>query len=571
MKKSTVVLIAGATAAAAGAAGYLLFRRRLQRETDCDDAFSDLTPAVTKVSDATGEEKARKKGIVTAGMKEPTLVTGETVENQLLAEALREIGVDGPSNKTAKTAPGASGSVEKGAPGSLRREFPLLGLSLSVPPPWDVREDLSPFPNVAMLSFWNHELVKEDEPPQPGVVPMILLSVEDVRGDNLTLGEFKDRCKELAVNQMMMMSGGAIEPRVTKDESIRIGPFRHALEYTQSLPPVCNIVVLNLIEVRDSVAYTFQIMGSVEVMEKYKSLFMKFAESLRIAEGASTALGYVELRTGVVKVDIDTTWTWSYPGSNGALAEFKTSAASKKEMISLYAQNDVPVSGHKIREEKTVDGVVISTAYEGEQQQKTFSYNGYALVVKPLQKAVSCINERDLVGVLKSVSPSTADPKPKKGGTFVNHEHGYRMDIVGGGRLVASRIGGGSVAYAPLGLNEDAGGDQPPTVTVRVGTPENDPECMATIEEWETRMREEAAENGLKKITRTTINGEPCLSFMTQSMEEVMPGQRMEVCGKVFIFVREGVTTLVRWEMATGLWRKFEKDVEVFIESLEFI
>ncbi|RHW67572.1 Proteasome maturation protein 10 [Trypanosoma brucei equiperdum] len=557
-KRKTIAVVAGA-AAAVGAAAYFIRRRRLLSEAEDDDAFT--APILSG---------AHEKSKVEVGMTKSPVCNDLSVENQLLAEALREIGAESPRTGPATSTASAVGTSSKGTMGD-RKEFPQLGLSLTVPSPWKVREDLSPFPNVAMLTVWNEELVTEEVAQQPGSVPMIVLSVEDVRADNVNLDEFKDRCKELAVSQMMMMSGGAIEPKVSKNTSTKVGPFRHMLEYSQSLPPFCDIVVLNLIEVRGSVAYTFQIMGSPDVMQRYRSMFMDIANNVRIESNISTALGYVELLTGSVKVDIDTTWVYEYPGGDGALAVMTTTSPTKKEEIGLYHQGGVPVTPHKLRSEKVMDGVEVQIALDGKQEKKTFTYNGYSLVVKPLQKSNSYLDEQMLVSIVKSVSPSTAEPKPKKGGTFVNKEHGYRVNVVGGSRLVASRIGGGSVAYAPQGLDGAEGGDHPPTVTMRVGTPENDPECMGSVEEWEARMRQEAEEGGIRDIARTTVNGEPCLTFISQSMEEIMPGQRMEIRGKVFIFVREGRTTLIRWEMAVGLWKKFERDMNAFVESLEFI
>ncbi|KEG07821.1 putative dynamin-like protein [Trypanosoma grayi] len=576
-RKTSIAVAAGASIIA-GAVTYYVVKRNSVKNAEDDDVFA-APVQVSGTADAASKEGGvlltadtttqGEKKVFEAVAKKGSGLT--SVENKLISEALNELGMEQPSKGPAKPLATKAGAANNQSDKN-RKEFPLLGLSLEVPPGWDVREDLSPFPNVAMITVWNQDLVAEDSQQMPGMVPMVILSVEDVRGDSVDLLEFKDRCKELAVNQMLMMTGGAIHPQVTVDSAVQTGPFHHVLEYSQSIPPFYDIAVLNLLEVRHSIAYTFQIMCAPSVMSKYRSTFMDMARNMRLAEKISTKLGHVELHTGAVKVDIDSTWSWTYPGKGGALAVFTTSSPIKKEEISLYTEETIPTTPHKPREEKTMDGVVIVTAYDGKQQQKTFTYNGYALVVKPLQKPTSHLLDEDLVAVVKSAAASTARPKPRNGGTFVNKEHGYRVDIVGGGRLVASLVGGGSAAYAPRGVGDGTNSEeQPPSVTIRVGSPENDPECMGSIEEWEARMQQESVENDIKEITRTTINGEPCLTFLSQSMEEIEPGKRVEVRGKVFIFVRNGKTTLIRWEMASGLWRKFEREMNTFVESLEFI
>ncbi|ESL07426.1 hypothetical protein TRSC58_04884 [Trypanosoma rangeli SC58] len=580
-----VLLAVAAGAAVGGAAVYVVMRRRrVGVAEEDDDAFggpiiaNEEAATTKKVANASAEvdaaDSAASKAPPFRSLLAEKVVDVALVENKLLAEALNEI--DEVQTAVGRRPVEATGTMSSGAlkGGEKEKDFPLLGLSMTLPPDWEVREDLSPFPNVAMLVVFNKDMDPQNAQQQQeaGAVPMIVISVEDVRGDNVDLLEFKERCKELAVNQMLMMTGGAIQPLITKDTAVREGPFRYALEYAQSLPPLYEIKVLNLMEVRNSIAYTFQIMCAPNIMPKFKSVFMKIAQGMRIKENIDTALGHVELHTGAVKAHIDTSWSWEYPGKHGALATFTTSSSFKKEEISLYEQDAVPKSAYTPREEKTINGVVVVSSYDGAQQQKTFTCNGYTLVAKPLQKTSSCLPEKDLVAVVKSVTPSTLPPRPKKGGTFVNAEHGYQVDIVGGSRLVASRIGGGSVAYAPTGPTDGAMSDeQPPAVTIRVGSPENDADCMGSLEEWMERMKRESAEGGIRDIKRTTINGEPCVTFTSQNMEEVAPGQRMEVHGKVFIFVRDGKTTLLRWEMATGLWRKFEREMNAFVESLRFI
>ncbi|KAH9586386.1 hypothetical protein LSM04_008997 [Trypanosoma melophagium] len=579
--KNSFFVAVGAAAAAGlvfGAGVYFFSKVKHCPINDDEDVFntSAAVAPVVKAVLKEGSTTLKGKNITSesvkkdsVGKKEKKSLDSALEENELLTEALNEIGMDEPVAKTKTVATLAGKSNDKSTTDE-RKEFTNLGLSMAVPKGWEIREDLSPFPLVAVLTVWNEDLVTEDDHQQIGAVPTILLSVEDVRGDNDDLAEYKDRCKDATVNQLLMMTGGAIEPKVTKDNPVQEGPFRHVVEFSQSLPPFYDIVVFNLLEVRNCIAYNFQIMCSPSVMPKYKSMFMEMARNVRILGNLSTAIGHVELHTGTVKIDLDTNWSWDYPGKNGALATFTTSSMTKKEEISLYAQGTVPTSSYKPREEKNIDGVLIVSSFDGSQQQKTLTYSGYVFVVKPLQKSISYLNEEELVVILKSITPSTEEPKPKKGGTFVNEEHGYLVDVVRGGRLVTSRVGGYQVVYAPCGIAETMDEEQPPTVTIRIGYPETDPECMSSLDEWEEQIKEKT-EGDIKEIRRTTIAGERCLTVVSQSMDEIAPGQRMEVCTKLFIFVRNGKTTLIRWSSASGLWKKFERDMNAFVDSFRFI
>ncbi|EPY35909.1 hypothetical protein AGDE_07178 [Angomonas deanei] len=456
--------------------------------------------------------------------------------------------------------------------------MPHLGTTVKAPSGWEVREEMSPVPNVAMVSIWNPEFANVPNAEVPGAVPVIILSVEDIRGENLNLVEFKERSKQLSLQQMLMMTGGAISPQVRKDTDQQIGPYRHIVEYAQSLPPYLDIYVINLLEVRNGIAHVFQIMCNPKVMNEHRSVFLQIAKDTIITPLTSSALGYLSVYTGAVEAKIDTTWSWSLPDASedGVLAKFQLASSVKREEITLYKADSVPQSDLKIREEKEIDGVKIVSAFDGTQERKTVTYGDYALVVRPQQKAVSYLNETALVETIKSVKPSTEAPKPKGGATFTCPEYGYRFNIVGGGHVVATKLGNGTLVYAPLGVPQDMTQEtspeqQGPTVTVRSGSPDNDPDCMGSLEEWHSRMKEEASEGSIHNIKLTKIKDKDCLTFTSKEMQEVGPNQKVEVKGNVYIFVRDGVTTLIRWETTTSQWRKFERDLDAFLESFEFL
>ncbi|KAG5486086.1 hypothetical protein LSCM4_06794 [Leishmania orientalis] len=461
-----------------------------------------------------------------------------------------------------------------------RKTFQHLGISMKVPDNWEVREELSPIPNVAMITVWNPEFEHFPNAEMPGAVPVIILSVEDIRGENLNLAEFKDRSKDLSMQQMLMMTGGVVQPVVRKDSSLQEGSFRHVLEYSQSMPPFFDLSVINLLEVRNGVAYVFQIMCNPKIMNQYRPIFMQLARGIVVTPMDSSSLGFFRVHTGKVSMDIDTTWNWSYPAAGDDstlyLAQFQLTSTVKKEEITLYEMNKVPATAHKQRKEKTVDGVTICSAFDGTQEKKTFTYNNYCLVVHPLQKAISYLSEAALVRAVKSVTPSTEAPKPKCGAAFITTEYGYTFDVIGASRVVSTKLGNGTVVYAPQGIPSDPSKaaspeETGPTVTIRIGKPETDPDCMGSIEEWRARIQEEAANGTITKIQVVQLKGQDCLTFLSKEMQEVSPKEKVEVVGKVFIFVRDGTTTLVRWESATGMWRKYERDMDAFLESFRFL
>ncbi|KPA77624.1 putative mitochondrial hypothetical protein [Leptomonas pyrrhocoris] len=542
-------------------------------------ATKEAPSAVEKVKVVDGPAKVEPKA-----PSEPVAPADAGIS--LLDEALNELEPAAPAAPPAPPAPESKIESKTAKPPTAvdfadRKAFNHLGIAMKVPNGWDVREELSPIPNVAMVTVWNPEFENFPNAEMPGAVPVIILSVEDIRGENLNLTEFKERSKDLSMQQMLMMTGGVVQPMVRKDSSVQEGPFRHILEYAQSMPPFFDLSVINLLEVRNGVAYVFQIMCNPKIMNEYRPIFLQLARDTLVTPMDSSALGFYRVHTGEVAVDIDTTWSWSYPSadetaSSPFLAQFQLASTVKKEEVTLYEEDKVPVTEHKLRNKKTVDGVTICSAFDGAQEKKTLSYNNYVLVVRPQQKAISYLSETSLVRTIKSVAPSSEERRPKSGATFVTPEYGYQFDVVGGSRVVSTKLGNGTVVYAPQGIPADPSKavspeEQGPTVTIRIGKPETDPDCMGSIAEWRSRIEEEAANGSITSIQVVNLKGQECLTFMSKEMQEVSPNEKVEVRGKVFIFVRDGVTTLVRWESATGTWRKYERDMDAFLASFEFI
>lgn len=601
--KKTIVAV-GAVLASVSIIGALALRKPKGITDDDEDAFvcaSSVSPTKQRLAkptttepvlDAkarlvanTAEPVAKAADVESAGpaatiaVKESAsdamLGTLEDKSASLLDEALDELGIS-----PAQTAENSTAAKLVG-PSSMedRTELSRLGLSMRVPKGWEVHDELSAVPNVAVVTLWNPEFATIPDPEMPGVVPVIILSVEDIRGENLNLTEFKDRSKELSMRQLLMMTGGAIQPMMRKDASVSEGPFRHILEYTQSMPPFFDISVINLLEVQNGIAYVFQIMCKPNVMNEYRPLFMQLARDVILTPMKIGSLGYIRVNTGKVSVNIDTTWLWSYNDANSTsthLVKFELASSTKKEEILLYETDKLPASSHKVRDEKVVDGATIVSAFDGTQEKKTISYGGYSFVVHPLQKMISYLSEALLVRTIKTVAFSSVEPKTKGGATFISTEYGYCFDIVGDSRVVSTQLGNGVVIYAPLGvpqeLTKDSSSEDPgPTATVRVGSPESDPDCMASLEEWRGRMMEEVESGNVSDVRMISMKGVECVTFTSKDMQEVGPNQRIEVRGEVYVFVRDGITTLIRWETSTGMWRKYERQMSAFLDSFTFL
>lgn len=612
MPSNKVLVATGAVLASAALIGTVAIMRSHKKSTEDndDDAFcaplSSLSQSKKQTfsaakntarsseaaaSEATGSQEKPKAALTTqpAAAKKETLTHADAhapaaadAAASLLEEALDELEPtrSAASAEETKVASKRTATEVAAADTADRKTFQHLGISMKVPEGWEVREELSPIPNVAMVTVWNPEFEHFPNAEMPGAVPVIILSVEDIRGENLNLVEFKDRSKDLSMQQMLMMTGGVVQPIVRKDSSVQEGSFRHILEYSQSMPPFFDLSVINLLEVRNGVAYVFQIMCNPKIMNQYRPIFTQLARDIVVTPMDSSSLGFFRVHTGKVSMDIDTTWSWAYPDAGDEtahhLAQFQLASTVKKEEITLYEVSKVPATAHKQRKEKTVDGVTICSAFDGTQEKKTFTYNNYCLVVHPQQKVISYLSEAALVRAVKSVTPSTEPPKPKCGAAFITTEYGYTFDVIGSSRVVSTKLGNGTVVYAPQGIPSDPSKaaspeETGPTVTIRIGKPETDPDCMGSIEEWTARIREEASNGTITKIQVVQLKGQECLTFLSKEMQEVSPKEKVEVVGKVFIFVRNGTTTLVRWESATGTWRKYERDMEAFLESFQFL
>lgn len=63
------------------------------------------------------------------------------------------------------------------------------------------------------------------------------------------------------------------------------------------------------------------------------------------------------------------------------------------------------------------------------------------------------------------------------------------------------------------------------------------------------------------------MHGLPCVSFNATDMQETAPNQRIEMREMAYIFCRDRVSTVIRWECIASQWRKYERELKAFIET----
>jgi hypothetical protein len=416
-------------------------------------------------------------------------------------------------------------------------------------------------PNVAMITVTRPEF-SEQQADAMGQFPVVMLTVEDISNENLTLRDYAEKSKSMALTQMMMMTGGMMQPQLSFDDQLSVGPFDHCLEYGINHPQFA-IQVCNVLGIHDGLAYVFQIMGNPSVLTKYKSDFMEMARSCQFRSGNDEPLGVLRVHTGAYVVDTNPAWAVEKPEGQ-AIASFKTPSHLKPDLFSVY-EGPCPLQGGETNP-KTHDGVRVATIKEGSLTCKVYSYGPFTAVLKPLSKAESDLSNDWPIRTIKSVKRDSLSPCQ----LFVNQTHGYQFAVTPGSMFIASKVGGGTVVYFPLGkpLEDEQSMEQNVTVTIRVGTPETDPDCAESLSQWEERLR---SEGQLLDIHREKLCDQDCVVFSSKEMQETGPGQRTEVQSKVYILVRGRTTTLIRWESHTGLWRRHESKLNQMIESFKLL
>jgi hypothetical protein len=555
------IVVAGAAVSAVLGGAYIVYKLATAKRgssNDDDDAFTANPEAPAAAEQQPPSPASSASGTMQSNFTREYSFRVTAENEEMIEAALREH-----KKELAAQAHAVQGTVEQPV------RFPHLGVTFTGFAGWRgwiLNEEPSPMPNMAIVTITKPEFQERNQQRGPGDMgsdPIILMTIEDISNENLTHSEFKEKSKQMAIGQMMAMTGGMYQPKFfLDDDNIDIGVFKACLEYGQSLPPYLDIRVCNLITVKNGLAYIFQLMAKPDVLNTYRKQFMDMARHIEIETFASvdfTRQAHKVVICGGYKVQIPPSWTVGMSGEN---VEVRTASTVKMEIGVLHPAGKVGIVASTTN--AVVENVNVTTVDNG--RMKIFSTDKFSLAVSPVQKATVTTDERLFAALVKSVTPTSESPSE----FFVHAKDKYKFATVAGSKIVASMIGKGAVIYAPDGVPTqeelESQAEQGPTVTIRVGDPTTESDCLSTLDEWEQNFRNEDGAS-ISNLSRTRINGFECVTVINKEMQDVGPGQRVEIMAKIFVFVKDGKTTLIRWEVSTGQFKKYERKMNQFMDS----
>ena len=455
--------------------------------------------------------------------------------------------------------------------------FASVGITLTPEPGWVVQEEHTMATNLLVISVSKPEFIERQRQAtgasDMGNVPLVLFTVEDVSGDALSLGEYKERSRAAAIQQMMMMSNGMVPPRVLFDDDLVVGSFLYCFEFAQSMPPYLDMRVLNLITVKNGFAYVFQLMCKPAVLDEYKATFMTMARSVKIDVLAVCSQPYTDiayLDVSLKGLSFKMQPKWSAEVGTSSIVEITTSSQTKTEAFSLYKRGTVPsaVVNLPVASKKEVNGVSITTLTDGRKSKKSLVFGDFEVIQTPLKGNHSVTDEGQLVCLIKSISETSSSPNTMRYVSLYNGK--YSFDLEPKGRLMVTNLSR-TVVYSPTGRNfsPEENPMETPSVTIRQGNPAVDSDCFHSLEEWHMRLQD-GADGAITDLKKCSVAGHDALTFCSKDMQEIGQGQRVEVYSKVHVLVTRGETLLIRWETTTGNWKRYERKLEALISSVKF-
>eukprot|EP01012_Entosiphon_sulcatum_P061076 TRINITY_DN863_c0_g1_i1.p1 TRINITY_DN863_c0_g1~~TRINITY_DN863_c0_g1_i1.p1 ORF type:complete len:588 (-),score=120.52 TRINITY_DN863_c0_g1_i1:1585-3327(-) len=471
------------------------------------------------------------------------------------------------------------------------KRYEEMKVQFRLPRGWKATQDVNMMLGVAMVSLEHEDFPNPgpEEMGMPGEVPVLVLTVEDISMEALTIDEFKEKSKMVALQQLMMLTRGMVMPNVNYDGPKKVGPFQLALEYSTELPPIFSIKVMNLIAERDGFAYVLQLMANGQNFDRFKKDALALAESLQIDKITSVSSKTRVLLKDGHQFDIPAAWA---PGKESeAPAKLKAPAKqllhlhspspTKTESIVLFAvpEKQGDALANEIHTAAAQAGLSPKGVETFTHDQKTIwrfatANHGEVLVwsdvawfILPKHGGSTRIKRADLLEAVLSVAHS--EPKTEEHFVYTNQKYSYQFEVVRGSKLVEPRFGDISVNYAPEGVNLDASEpDETPLFSVRAG--ELEAEDPKTLEEWKAKLAEDAGGSMLEQEI-TTIAGRQCFTFAVKEMQETMePGVREEKMARVYIFLHGEVTVMFRWECPTGSWPRYLPKLNKLLQTVHF-
>eukprot|EP00759_Apiculatamorpha_spiralis_P030911 PhF_6_TR32504/c0_g1_i1/m.48163 len=457
-----------------------------------------------------------------------------------------------------------------------------LGLVMKLPPSWRVADDMSPLPNICMLTLQNLNYNEAEQ--MPGQAPILIISVEDVSQEGLDIVEFKEKSKMMAMQQMAQMTGGRIPPQITQDGAIEIGPFKMCLQYNL-MSPFMQMTVLNYMTMENNLAYCIQFMGSPQVFSQHESEVNEIAKNFQITKlkfKGPPSYTTVASKEHSFTAQVSPNWIIQSIGKDSQrLLELHTPSPTKTESIEILRcaggeWNNTSLEKLCTEDRGTAmkmsnkDGVTVMKYKNNASHDILVVARGaFCVKVTPLKVAQSVLREADVLKVLNNIIPSAAEDQY----VYRNVSNGFSFHVKTQSRLVECRLGDNSVTYAPEGVPMSPSDEATPMFTVRCGDPSTEKDCEATLEDWMKRLKlESSGGEGIKilDLRFDTIAGHRAVSLSQTEMQEVGPGMREEHKSKLIIFVEGGKTYMLRWETPTGVWRKYEPKLYRLLDTFTF-
>lgn len=431
------------------------------------------------------------------------------------------------------------------------------GLHLQVPAQWDVVEGPTSAPNAAAIQIVPPETGAPGSAGGPAF--MITIGIEDIGHPGLPEEEVIELLKATSMNTLYIMTNG-VEPVLQKDEPVSVGPFSHMFQI-MIVSPIMAICSTSFIALEGGMAYALQMIGNPNSQES--GILKEVAKNITLMP-ISCKLGYLEVCLKDISLCVSPLWSLKQDPSSTAgtpLGAFEIKSKIASEDVVLYRLGDEPEEFQRLELKGSTDGVEIACSEQ--KNKKRFSFNNFVMCLTA-SDGVSRFPESMVLDALKSIQPFENGVN-ETSVDFVKDSH-YRFKVRQGGTVLESKLSRDTVVYFPKGVLTDPQQDvlSFPTVIIRIDL---EGECE-TLEEWRAKSEDSDPEAVFRE---EEICGERCLIVESKSMEETGMNERTEVCSRSLIFMVNSTSYLIRWELATGAWRRYEQEYEKFIVGFRFM
>ena len=452
--------------------------------------------------------------------------------------------------------------------------YQRLGISIVTPTGWSSKQEVSPHPIISMISISLDKHANETPSIMNyGTIPIVILSIEDNQTEGYTIDEYMKNAKEMSFMQMYQMTQGQFRPEIVFEGKKQIGSFDLSFEFIQQQQPFL-MHIRNHVTMKNGVIYTLQMMCKPDIFSTYLEDFDLICKGIIIEPlQSSTAFSkksYIKVSSGSIEAKIPTSWRIQ----NVEAMLFHTGSMSKTDSIQLLRSNEDIVldllNDGEIIEEKKIENCTCSHIKVNTKIKKLFTLANFSLIIEPIKENKCTVDDSYCVEVLLNTSESTDLPQI----LYESKEKKCTFPLKSAkSGIVEARLGDGSIQYFPtypsnqLEMSNDIS-----VITLRVENPSTDPDCMASIDEWYSRIKNESTtDSTLSEIKRENINGYAVVRFVSKDMVEVMPGTKEERCASIVIFVHDGMTHMLRCECTSSSFKKSINEFNDLIHKYSFL